>query len=235
MTDCHIINPPLTQITNQYLPRHHLFPNSNPNPNLFFSLFRTNPLRSRHITSGHHCTCRKVVARRALIENFVTAAAPVDREVFVFSARPGATITHHARTGNSRATVNQPPSPSSRLCLASFLVHLAATTMAAPPELAGLPMSSPQFARTATTTTDNTRANAYPHLCSRLTLFLTTSTMETTIYFVQFHQHKSAAKSEPPLVAVAATTPLSSLNHNFDHTTFFPRDVEELVTTRTHP
>jgi len=48
MTVCHIINPPLTQITNQCFPRHHLLPNTNPNPNLFFSLFRTNPLCSRH-------------------------------------------------------------------------------------------------------------------------------------------------------------------------------------------
>ncbi|QCD94071.1 hypothetical protein DEO72_LG5g2149 [Vigna unguiculata] len=30
-------------------------------------------------------------------------------------------------------------SPSSRLCRASFLVHPAATTMVAPPKLAGLP------------------------------------------------------------------------------------------------
>jgi len=49
MTVCHIINPPLTHITNQCLPRHHLLTNTNPNPNLSFSLFRTNPLRSRHI------------------------------------------------------------------------------------------------------------------------------------------------------------------------------------------
>ena len=38
MTVCHIINPPLTQITNQCLPCHHLLPNTNPNPNLSFSL-----------------------------------------------------------------------------------------------------------------------------------------------------------------------------------------------------
>jgi len=34
MIVCHIINPPLTQITNQCFPRHHLLPNTNPNPNL---------------------------------------------------------------------------------------------------------------------------------------------------------------------------------------------------------
>jgi len=41
MTVCHIINPPLTHITNQCFPRHHLLSNTNPNPNLTFSLFRS--------------------------------------------------------------------------------------------------------------------------------------------------------------------------------------------------
>jgi len=70
----------------------------------------------------------------------------------------------------------------------------------------GLPISSLQLARTAATTTGNTRANAHPHLCSRLTLFLATSTMETTIYSVQFHQHRSAVESAPPLVARTRST-----------------------------
>ncbi|QCD87740.1 hypothetical protein DEO72_LG3g2280 [Vigna unguiculata] len=38
MTVCHIINPPLTHITNQCLSRHHLLSNTDPNPNLSFSL-----------------------------------------------------------------------------------------------------------------------------------------------------------------------------------------------------
>ena len=122
MTDCHIINPPLTQITNQYLPRHHLFPNTNPNPNLLFSLFRTNPLRNRHTMSGHHCTRWKAAAYRALVGNFITVVAPVVRDSCVFFARP-ATTTTLLRTCNSReqpAHHTQPP-------LAALLV--ANTTM----------------------------------------------------------------------------------------------------------
>ncbi|QCD82474.1 hypothetical protein DEO72_LG2g2813 [Vigna unguiculata] len=53
MLVCHIINPPLIQITNQCWPHHHLLPNTNPNPNVSFSLFCTNPLRSRHLRCCH--------------------------------------------------------------------------------------------------------------------------------------------------------------------------------------
>jgi len=60
MTVCHIINPPLTQITNQCLSRHHLLPNINSNPNLSFSL-------SFSPTSDHHCTRAGSVAPPSLL------------------------------------------------------------------------------------------------------------------------------------------------------------------------
>ncbi|QCD96071.1 hypothetical protein DEO72_LG6g773 [Vigna unguiculata] len=134
-----------------------------------------------------------------------------------------------ARTCISRATVNQPPrllhrasvAQSSRLllppssqshhefCCVVFSVHLVVTTMVAPLALASLPMSCPQLAGNTARTIDNTRTNAHQHLCSRLILFLATSTMETTVYSVQFHQHRSAAECAPPLVARTRSTTLT--------------------------
>ncbi|QCE10232.1 hypothetical protein DEO72_LG10g1461 [Vigna unguiculata] len=77
MTDCHIINPPLTQITNQCLPRHHLFPNTNPNPNPSFSLFRTNPLRNRHTLQPPHSVV-VVLHGRPSTSNYRCSSSNVD-------------------------------------------------------------------------------------------------------------------------------------------------------------
>ena len=50
---CHVLNLAFTKITNQCLRCHHLFPNTNPNPNLSFSLFRANPLHAVTLRSRH--------------------------------------------------------------------------------------------------------------------------------------------------------------------------------------
>ncbi|QCE00096.1 hypothetical protein DEO72_LG7g1382 [Vigna unguiculata] len=141
-----------------------------------------------------------------------TASLTSDHRLRSRVAGTTAALVHlrHASSSDLKLPCHHEPATISFIApLSSFLPrssryhHHGNTTRAR-----GLPISSPQLARTAATTTGNTRANAYPHLCSRLTLFLAMSTMETTIYSVQFHQHRSAVESAPPLVArTRSTTP----------------------------
>jgi len=124
------------------------------------------------------------------------------RDCIFFSAPSAATTMHHTWNCDSRATA----SPSSCLRRASFFVHPAATTMAAPPRSRAClcrARKSPEPRPESPTTPAPT------HLFSRLTLFLATSTMEPIIYSVQFHQHRSAANSAPPFLAREPETPPS--------------------------
>ncbi|XP_027915993.1 mucin-7-like [Vigna unguiculata] len=101
MTVCHIIKPPLTHITNHCLPHHHLLSNTNHNPYLSFSLFRTNPLRSRHIPqSPRPCPTTTAHAGKPL------PVAP--------SSETSPPLLHQwSATAASSSHVSQPPPPSS--------------------------------------------------------------------------------------------------------------------------
>jgi len=95
MTDWYIINPPLTQITDQCLPCHHLFPNTNPNPNLSFSLFHTNPLAVVTLRSRH------------------TLQPPPPTPAVIASPSTGLLRANHHLLAQSRriANLRQPPLP----------------------------------------------------------------------------------------------------------------------------
>ncbi|QCD90162.1 hypothetical protein DEO72_LG4g1118 [Vigna unguiculata] len=72
--------------------------------------------------------------RRTIIGN---TASPLlhqwARDYIFFSAPSAATTMHHARSCDPRHREQATASPSSRLRRASFFIHPAATTMAAPP------------------------------------------------------------------------------------------------------
>ncbi|QCE04516.1 hypothetical protein DEO72_LG8g2552 [Vigna unguiculata] len=138
MTVCHIINPPLTHITNQCLPRHHLLSNTNPNPNLSFSLFRTNPLCSRRTSQSPHSVTVVFHGHRSTSDYCCSSSdlAPV-------TPSPENTATRRAASGsNLHLPHHREPattSPSSRLSRASFFSTRPAheTSIVAPFELAG--------------------------------------------------------------------------------------------------
>ncbi|QCD93548.1 hypothetical protein DEO72_LG5g1623 [Vigna unguiculata] len=80
-----------------------------------------NRLEATTITSGHHYTCRKAAAYRALVRNLVTVATPVVHDnciVFSVPPEPPPRLLH-------RATMNQSP---------RLLHHHKATTDALTPE-----------------------------------------------------------------------------------------------------
>jgi len=117
MTDYHIINPPLTQITNQCLPRHRLLPNTNPNPSLSFSLFRTNPLCSRRPWPPYHVRLPLQLARRSPVAPLPVTRPPHVaaigvRDIFIFSARPAATTTPRRHSQAQRPPSSRVTSPA---------------------------------------------------------------------------------------------------------------------------
>ncbi|QCD82304.1 hypothetical protein DEO72_LG2g2639 [Vigna unguiculata] len=80
--------------------------------------------------SGHHCPRRKATARRALVGNLATVAAPMVRDSCVFSARPAATTTL-IRACNSReqpAHHTQPPFAALLDAVATRSHHLCTST-----------------------------------------------------------------------------------------------------------
>ncbi|QCD92955.1 hypothetical protein DEO72_LG5g1024 [Vigna unguiculata] len=221
MTDCHIINPPLTQITNQSATSNHCCssPEQPPSTSSFTSATRWNSshpvaLTSENATTIYYdafrCHQRCTEFGPAAMIHGTTASLTSDHRL---RSRVDGTITvldhlHHASGLDLNLPRHHEPAtisfiaPLSRLLPHSSRCHHHGSTTRA----RGLPMSSPQLARTAAITTDNTRANTHPHLCSHLTLYLATSTMETTIYSVQFHQPRFAVESAPLLVAKTRST-----------------------------
>ncbi|QCE10043.1 hypothetical protein DEO72_LG10g1269 [Vigna unguiculata] len=127
MTDCHIINPPLTQITNQCLPRHRLLPNTNPNPNLSFSLFRINPLHAAAAAAtpdfGRHCTSVGHPPPRQPPPARTTSLAPTSDNPSRHRLLCRVVTLHHATTTTARTSKllgpstrpphEAPPSPQS--------------------------------------------------------------------------------------------------------------------------
>ena len=113
-------------MTNQCLPRHHLLSNTNPNPNLSFSLFRTNPFYSRHTLQPP----RPCSATTAHAGNLATVAAPMVRDNYVFSARPVATTTLLNACNSREQPTNhtQPPLAALLDAAATRIHHLYTST-----------------------------------------------------------------------------------------------------------
>ena len=199
MTDCHIINPPLTQITHQCLPRHRLLPNTNPNPNLSFSLFRTNPLHaaaaaaaaaatpdsSRHRTSvGHPPPCQPPPAR-------TTSPAPTSDNPSRHRLLRRAVILHHASSSPFR--------------------HTAGTSIDEPLELAGQ-------SRISGSTCTNTSASSHVICHTRCQNHNSIFTHRTTVLdaATTWNDHTCTTSSpwKPPRVrtCISTNTNLSSLS-----------------------
>jgi len=127
MTVCHIINPPLTHITNQCLPCHHLLSNTNPNPNLSFSLFCTNPLRNRHTPQP---------ARPCLV---TTAHVGKPPPVAPSSETLPPLLHQWSATAASSLHVPQPPPPSSAPATHVNSLHTTRSHLSQPCSTPSLP------------------------------------------------------------------------------------------------